>query len=172
MMVPIRPARLKPERGSAMIELALTLMPFLIFMFAIIDFGMAIFIQNNAQAAARAGTRYAITSQFQTVSGSSLGQDQSIKNVVKAESMGFLAYLLPLGHTLDDHIEITYYDQGTLAPVTGVNSNRGGNVVQVAITGLSYVWMVPLVNASGAFPIVASSADAMEASPILGPPSR
>ena len=172
MIVPIRPARAKRERGSAMIELALTLMPFLVFLFAIIDFGMAIFIQNTAQSAARAGTRYAITSQFQTVSGSALGQDQSIKNVVKAESMGFLAYLLPLGQTLEDHIEITYYDQSTLAPVTGVTSNRGGNVVQVSITGLSYVWMVPLVNAAGVFPIVASSADAMEASPVSGPPQR
>ena len=155
-----------------MVELALTLMPFLIFLFAIIDFGMAIFIQNTAQAAARAGARYAITSQFQTVSGSSLGQDQSVKNVVKAESMGFLTYLIPLGHTLDQHIDITYYDQTTLAPVTGLNSNRGGNIVQVSITGLSYVWMVPLVRASGLFPIVASSADAMESSPISGPPGR
>ena len=155
-----------------MVELALTLLPFLVFLFAIIDFGVAIFVQNTAQAAARAGTRYAITSQFQSVSGSAIGQDQSIKNVVKVESMGFLAYLIPLGHTLDQHIDITYYDQNTLSPVTGVNSNRGGNIVQVSITGLSYVWMVPLVRATGVFPIVATSADAMEASPISGPPSR
>lgn len=155
-----------------MVELALTLMPFLVFLFAIIDFGMAIFIQNTAQAATRAGARYAITSQFQTVSGSSLGQDQSVRNVVKAESMGFLTYLIPLGHTLDQHIAITYYDQTTLAPATGLNSNRGGNIVQVSITGLSYAWMVPLVRASGLFPIVASSADAMEASPVSGPPAR
>lgn len=172
MMVLIRPEHKKPERGAAMVELALTLMPFLIFLFAIIDFGMAIFIQNTAQAAARAGARYAITSQFQTVSGSSLGQDQSVKNVVKTESMGFLTYLIPLGHTLDQHIAITYYDQTTLAPVTGLNSNRGGNIVQVSIIGLSYAWMVPLVRTSGLFPIVASSADAMEASPVSGPPGR
>ena len=171
-MVLTFPRRSKLQRGAAMIELALTLMPFLIFVFALIDFGVAIFIQNTAQAAARSGTRYAITSQIEVSGGSGLGHDQSIKNVVKTETMGMLNYLLPMGHTLDQHIDITYFDQITLTPTTGLNSNRGGNIVQVSINGLSYVWMIPLMRNTSLFQIVASSADVMEASPIAGPPSR
>ena len=172
MTLSFRPVLAKPERGAAMVELAITLMPFLIFVLAIVDFGVAIFMQNTAQSAVRAGVRYAITSQRLTVSGSLVGQDQSIREVVKSQSMGFLNYLLPLGHTLDQHIDVTFYDQVTLLPVTGTGSNRGGNIVQISVTGLSYLWMAPLVRGSNFFQIVASSADAMEASPIGGPPPR
>lgn len=164
--------RLVAQRGATMVELAVTLMPFLIFVFATIDFGVAILIQNTAQSAVRAGVRYAITSQTSTSGGNPNGHDASIKEVVKAQSMGLLTHMMPLGHTIEQHIDITFYDQVTLQAVTGLGSNREGNIVQVSMTGLSHLWMVPLVRGSSAFQIVASSADAMEASPIGGPPPR
>ena len=165
-------ARRVTQRGATMVELAVTIMPILIFVFATIDFGVAILMQNTAQSAVRAGVRYAITSQTGISGGSPLGHDASIREVVKSQSMGLLNHLLPLGDTMDQHIEITFYDQITLAPVTGTGSNRSGNIVQVDITGLSHLWMVPLVRGSGMFRIVASSSDAMEAAPIGGPPPR
>ncbi len=160
------------QRGATMVELAVTIMPILIFVFATIDFGVAILMQNTAQSAVRAGVRYAITSQTGISSGSPLGQDASIRAVVKSQSMGLLNHLLPLGDNMDQHIDIAFYDQITLQPVTGSGSNRAGNIVQVEITGLSHLWMVPLVRGSSMFRIVASSSDAMEASPIGGPPPR
>ena len=165
-------ARSVAQRGATMVELAVTLLPFLIFVFATIDFGVAILMQNTAQSAVRAGVRYAITSRISTSGGNPLGQDASIKGIVKSQSMGLLDHLLPFGETLDDHIDITFYDQVTLQPVVGLGSNRAGNIVQVSVTGLSHLWMVPLVRGSSAFRILASSADVMEASPIGGPPAR
>ena len=165
-------ARRVHQRGATMVELAVTIMPILVFVFATIDFGVAILMQNTAQSGVRAGVRYAITSQTGMSGGSPIGQDASIKDVVKSQSMGLLNHLLPLGDTMDQHIEITFYDQVTMLPVTGTGSNRSGNIVQVAIIGLSHLWMIPLVRGSAAFAIVASSADAMESSPIGGPPAR
>src|ERR1035438_8824911 len=77
--------RLKSQRGSALLEGALIILPLLAIGFALLDYPLAIFIQNTLRNAVREGVRYAITQQ--TGAG---GQDAAISSVVQANSMGFL----------------------------------------------------------------------------------
>src|SRR5436309_16004630 len=76
--------RKRRSGGHAMMESALTMLPMFALLLAFINFGLTIFKWTTLQNAAREGCRYAITYQRQ----GSLGQDQSIMNVVQSFSMG------------------------------------------------------------------------------------
>lgn len=65
------------------------------------------------------------------------GQDASIKTTVRVASAGLVDALSP-NHDGNSQVVITYYDPTTLAPVTGQNSNIGGNIVVVSIPELSW----------------------------------
>ena len=155
------------RRGVALVEGPLALLPLLEILFAVLDLSIALFVKNMAQFAVCQGARYAITSQ--TMTGK--GQDASIKAVVQAYTLGFLDYL-SADHHGSNRISITYYDPVTLAAVAGVGSNSGGNIVVVSASGLSWAWMVPLLNGATPFAFSVSSAAIMEATPIAGPPAR
>lgn len=143
-----------------MLEAAFIFLPLLMIFFGIIDISVAIFMKNTMQFAVREGVRYAITGQ--TVSG--YGQLDSIKQVVQRNGMGFLS-----GTTGLNRISVTFYDPSSTPPlqtVTGTGSNSAGNVVQVAVTGLSWAWMAPVGHSgTGPLSISAASSDVMEAPP-------
>lgn len=150
------------QRGSALLEASLVFLPLLMLFFGIIDVSVAIFMKNTMQYAVREGVRYAITGQ--TMNG--LGQIASIKSVVQSNSMGFLNG----NNNGAGVISVTFYNPNStptpLAVVTGVGANNTGNVVQVAITGLSWAWIAPVGHAGGsALTISAASSDVMEAPP-------
>jgi Flp pilus assembly protein TadG len=172
----VRNPRRRRESGHTMMEASFILVPFLAMFFAMYDFGMAIFLKNTMQFAVRQGVRYAVTSQVQTVSGSPLGQDASIKNIVSQNSFGFLNYVAPTGTgrpcSGQGCIYIRYYNPNTLVEVTGTNSNAGGNVVQVSAENLTWAWMVPLMRSSTPLSFSVASADVMEPSPSGGIPPR
>jgi Flp pilus assembly protein TadG len=155
------------RRGSALVEAALATLPLMAFLFGIFDVAFAIFVKNTLAFAVRQGVRYAVTSQ--TMSG--MGQDMSIKTTVINSTIGLLNSMSPGGNGANQ-ITITYYDPSTLQPVTGVNSNVGGNIVLVSASGLSWAWMFPLWRTSAPLQFSAASADIMEATPIGGPPPR
>ncbi len=160
------------KRGSAAVEAVFVLLPFLAMFFAMMDYGMAIFLKNTMQFAVRQGVRYAVTSQ--TAAG--LGQDASIKSVVNQYSMGFLNYVAPSGIgrpcSGTGCISIDYYTPNTLTLVAGVGSNVGGNIVQVSANNLSWAWMAPLLRSTAPLQFSVTSADVMEASPNGIPPNR
>src|SRR5262245_45504989 len=121
MRRPLQPndsGRRRGRRGSAQVEGAIAMLPLLALMCATVDIGVAILVKNTMQLAVRQGVRYAVTSQ--TISG--MGQDDSIRTVVKKYSMGFLDYLSPNQDPMQ-RITVTYYDPLTLAEVKGVGSN-------------------------------------------------
>lgn len=146
-----------------MLEGALALPPLLMFLFATIDFSVAILVKNTVQSAVREGVRYAVTGQ--TMSG--LGQDESIRTVVENNSLGFLN-----STNADSLISITYYNPGTLTVVNGVGSNAPGNIVQVQVSGLSWAWMVPYARSSAPLQISATSMDIVEPNASGVPPPR
>ena len=150
-----------------MVETALVMLPMLGLLFMILDVSVAIFIKNTMQFAVKQGCRYAVTSQVMT----GLGHDDSIKTVVKQNSMGFLNLLSP-DHNGMDAVTIKYLDPHTLTELTGTGSNRGGNIVVISANGLSWAWMVPLLRSSAPLQFSVASADVMEASPLAGPPVR
>ena len=155
------------RRGSALLEGALAILPLMAFLMGIFDVAFAIFIKNTLEFAVRQGVRYAITSQ--TMPGK--GQDDSIKAAVVQYTAGLMDALSPV-HDGKKQITITYYNPITLQPVTGTNSNVGGNIVVVSASGLSWAWMFPLYKHNSAMQFSVASADIMEASPVGGPPTR
>lgn len=161
------------ESGSAYVELTLIFLPLFAILFAFIDFSMPIFLRSTLQSAVRAGARYAVT--YQTISGS--GQDDSIRQVVQQNALGFLD-----GVSGAAKIFVKYYAPTDLSTeVTGVNSNTPGNVVEVSVANYTWGWIAPLsatlsqpFYATSPLVIAVSSADRMEslAAGQLGPPGR
>jgi Flp pilus assembly protein TadG len=153
-----RPRR-RTQKGSALLEGALVIMPLMAIGFALLDYPLAIFIQNTLRNAVREGIRYAITQQ----TGGS-GQDAAIKTIVKQNSMGFLNDTLlnatPPGAT----ISIQYYSNSSQTAVSGVGSNAAGNICVITAT-IQEAWMAPLWRSSGLLTFSASSSDVMEAPP-------
>jgi len=158
------------QRGQAMLESALVIIPLFAILCAIIDFSMALFVRNSLVLAVREGTRYAVTGQIGY--GGAACQDLSIKNVVQDNAMGVLA-----GSTGLAKININYYDNTGTDVSAAANSNAGGHVVKVSVTGVNWLWMLSgmweNVNAMKAgtgthysgLTIGAASSDVMEAPP-------
>jgi Flp pilus assembly protein TadG len=154
-------------RGSALVEAGLAMLPLMAFFCGIVDVSFAVFVKNTLLFAVRQGVRYAVTSQTMT----GMGQDASIKTTVRNYSAGLVDALSPNKNGANQ-ITITYYDPVSLAPVTGANSNIGGNIVVVSMSGLSWAWMFPLWHSSAPLQFAVASADIMEATPLGGPPAR
>jgi Flp pilus assembly protein TadG len=149
--------RRKTQGGNALVEGALTLLPLLAVGFALLDFPLALFIQNTLQGAVREGVRFAITQQ----TGAN-GQDAAIKSVVESYSMGFLTDAAITAGT--DSFSITYYNPNSSlsTAVTGTGSNAQGNICVVSAT-IKLAFMAPIWQATGLIPFSATSSDMMEA---------
>ena len=165
--MPRTSSRARGRRGSTLLEAGLATLPLMAFFCGIVDVSFGVFIKNTLLFAVRQGVRYAVTSQ--TMAG--MGQDASIKTTVKNYSAGLVDALSP-NQNGNNQITITYYDPVSLNVVTGVNSNIGGNIVVVSVTGLSWAWMFPLWHSATALQFAVASADIMEATPVAGPPAR
>ncbi len=144
-------SRSKTQRGSAMLEAALIILPMFAIAFALLDFSLGIFVQNVLRNAVREGVRFAITQQ----SGSG-GQDAAVKAVVQANSMGFLSGA--------SAVSVTDYDKTTLLPVTGVGSNTQGNICVVAVTAYPWTALAPIWRPTS-YSFNAASSDVFEAPP-------
>jgi Flp pilus assembly protein TadG len=149
----------REKRGSAILEAALVLLPLLAIGFALLDFSLAIFLQNTIRNAAREGVRFAITQQ--TGAG---GQDAAIKTAVQNNSMGFINSTQLTANPPGATITVQYYDPATLTLQTGTGSNAGGNICVVTVT-LNRAWMAPLWRNTGLMTFSAASSDVMEAPP-------
>jgi Flp pilus assembly protein TadG len=151
--------RRKSQGGNALVEGSLTLLPLLAVGFALLDFPLALFIQNTLQGAVREGVRFAITQQ----TGSN-GQDAAIEAVVLQYSMGFLTTAAITAGT--SSFSITYYNPNSslTTAVTGVGSNAQGNICVVSAT-IKHAFMAPIWQTTGLVPFSATSSDMMEAPP-------
>ena len=151
------------ERGSQVVELALVLLPLCALVFLILDIAWAFYVKATLQNAVREGVRYAITSQTMT----GLGQDASIKAIVQQNAMGLLS-----GSSGAASIAIQYYLPNSLAPVSGLNSNQGGNVVEVYVQNYSLPPLGPILRNPAPLSLGAKAFDRMEGSPGGIPPAR
>jgi len=144
-----------------MVEAAFVFLPFFAIVLGIIDFSVAIFVRNTLTNAVREGVRYGVTSRL----APSLGHDASIKARVQQYACGFL------NGEKAEHINIRYFDPRTGSFVSGSGSNRGGNILEVSVTGYPWLWMAPVWRSNTALTFTAESSDLMEPQP-LGPPAR
>ena len=151
--------RRRTQGGSALLEGALVLLPLLAIGFALMDFPLALFIQNTLQGAVREGVRFAITQQTGTG-----GQDAAIKKQVETFSMGFLTDAdISAGTSL---FSVTYYNPNSslTTAATGTGSNSQGNICVVSAT-IKRKFMAPVWQATGLIPFSSTSSDVMEAPP-------
>jgi Flp pilus assembly protein TadG len=142
----------KSRKGAEVVEAALIIVPLFGILFLILDLSMVIFMRSTFQHAVREGVRYAITGANDT----GPCQDDSIKAVVKKNSLGFLN-----STTASGKIHVHFQN-----PVTGaVSNNDHGNIVQVSVEGYQFLAVAPYQRV-GQNPMVwARAYDMMEAVP-------
>ena len=135
------------RRGRiVLVESALVLMPLLFLIFGILDSGMALWVRATIEHAAREGCRYAIT--YGTSPG--MGQSDSIKRVVVANSLGLL-------RTQDVTVAFFNGENPALA-----GTNAPDNIVVVSAQR-NWPWLVRAVmSGTPTIRLRASSADRME----------
>ena len=151
----------KREAGAEIVEFGLVMVPMFGILFLIVDLSWMLFARATLQYAVREGVRYAVTGQTMT----GLGEDASIRTVVQQNSMGVLA-----GAANASKITVTYLDPNNNFAVT--SSNAGGNVVQVAVSGVNVFPMAPLFRSGNPLSMTAVSSDVVESSPGGFPPAR
>lgn len=114
------------ERGSTLVEFSIAATVFLLVMFAVIEFGRAVWTHNALADAARRGARYAVINQAANAA--------SVKNVV--------VYGSPDGGTspvvenlTTDNVQVNY---------SGFGLDAG--TVQVTITNYDFKFVVPVIG--------------------------
>jgi len=99
------------ERGAAMIEMAIVIPIFLVLVFAIIEFSMAIFTWSRVIESSRAGARYAIVSDVECsgVSGMVCPGSGSVSCALDADSK-LLAEMQKVSATIitEENVNISY----------------------------------------------------------------
>ena len=153
----VAPGR-RRRKGSVIIELSFTLVPFLAMLFAIGDFAMPIFLHSTFDAAVREAVRFGVTYNT-TYNGTSYStQTDAIKAVVQGNSLGFLS-----GSTGLSQISVKYYlPVSPFGQVTGVGSNANGNILEVSIAGFNWLPMAPVNRLASALSVGAISSDRLE----------
>jgi len=145
------------EGGSTTVEFALVLIPLLAFVFLLMDTSWLIFARATLQHAAREGVRFGVTGQI-VAPATCLGD--SIRQVVITNAFGFVP-----SSKAASMVTITYYNPSTLAVETGSGSTAGGNVLQVAITGLNIASLAPVWRSASPISLGAAAADVLESPP-------
>jgi Flp pilus assembly protein TadG len=153
--------RRRRQRGNTLLETALIFLPLFAVIFAILDYGLIVFIKSTLQHAVREGARYAVTYQLK----SGMGHDASIKTVVQQNALGFLN-----GTTGLDKVKVRYYQPDTFVETT---YNWPGNLVEISVENYNWRWIIPLWREQTNMSLVARALDRMEGLPAgTMPPAR
>ena len=141
-MIRIKQSR-NDQRGSTLVEFAIGATVFLMVMFAVIEFGRALWVHNALSDAARRGARYAVTHSSADV--------EAVKNVV--------VYDDPAGGTKP------VVDSLTTSNVDVSYSNFGlsGGTATVRITSYQFQFVFPVVSTSIQMPAYATTLTAESA---------
>lgn len=133
----------KSERGSTLVEFAIGATVFLTVMFAVLEFGRALWVHNALSDAARRGARYAVINSTADVN--------EVKNVV--------VYGDPAGGTkplvnnlATSNVEVTYSSFGL---------NDG--TATVTITDYQFQFVIPIVSTTIQMPSYATTLTAESA---------
>ena len=131
------------ERGAALVEFAIGATVFLMVMFAVIEFGRALWVHNALADAARRGARYAVVN--------SAASSEAVKNiVVYGDAAGGTE---PLVNNLSTaNVSVTYSAFGL-----------SGGTATVSITNYQFQFVLPLVSTSIQMPSYATTLTAESA---------
>ena len=122
----------RSERGATLVEFALALSVFLVSMFAVIEFGRALWTHNALADAARRGARYAALH--------SAADAADVKNVVVyGDPAGGTQAMIP--NLTTTNVSVNY---------SGFALNKG--TVTVSITNYQFQFVVPIVGTTITMP--------------------
>ena len=120
------------ERGSTLVEFAIALTVFLTAMFAVMEFGRALWVHNALTDAARRGARYA--------SLHSSADTDAVKNmVVYGDPAGGTQAVVP--NLTTANVSITYSDFAL---------NKG--TATVSVTGYQFQFVIPIIGTTITMP--------------------
>ncbi|HEX5873123.1 MAG TPA: TadE/TadG family type IV pilus assembly protein [Pyrinomonadaceae bacterium] len=120
------------ERGATLVEYSIAVMVFMIAMFAVIEFGRAIWVHNALSDAARRGARYAVLN--------SAGNVDQVKNVVVfGDPAGGSQPTVP--NLTPTNVQVTYSSFGL---------NTG--TVSVSVTNYQFQFVIPIVGTTITMP--------------------
>jgi Flp pilus assembly protein TadG len=120
------------ERGAALVEYAIALTVFLTSMFAVIEFGRALWVHNALSDAARRGARYAALNSQSNV--------DAVKNVVVyGDPAGGTQPVVP--NLTTDNVTVTYSDFAL---------NKG--TATVSVTNYQFQFVIPIIGTTITMP--------------------
>ena len=122
----------KGERGAALVEFAIAATVFLTAMFAILEFGRALWVHNALTDAVRRGARYAVIHRASDI--------DSVKNVV--------VYGDPAGGTQPVVENLTTAN----VTVTYTNFSLNSGTVSVSITNYQFQFVLPFMGTTISMP--------------------
>jgi len=126
-MIQIRKRNQKGQRGASLLEFSIAATVFLTVLFAIVEFGRALWVHNALSDAARRGARYAV-----------LHKASDIEDVKKVVVYGDLTETTPILENLTtDNVDVTY---------NGFNLDQG--TVSVSVHDYQFQMILPLVVSS------------------------
>ena len=117
----------KRERGSTLVEFAIGATVFLTAMFAVLEFGRALWVHNALSDAARRGARYAVLNPSSS--------EQAVKNVV--------VYGDPAGGTQPLVEKLSTSDN---VVVTYSSFSLDSGTASVTITGYQFRLIIPIIG--------------------------
>lgn len=132
------------ERGTSIVEFALIVPVFCLVLFAAIQIGIIMVLQNALEAAAREAARYGITGQ----AASGLSRDESIKQRVLSVLSSYSGNIINPVHVT---ITVTAYPNlSNLESNTQAVNNTFGISGQAVLYTISYPWdtLFPLFGPS------------------------
>jgi Flp pilus assembly protein TadG len=155
----VRKRRAVRQRGSALVEFGLVLLPLLAIATLIFDVAWSIFAQATIQEAVREGVRVGVTAK---TSGSCTTVTCTVQNTVQAYSFGFIS---PANAT--SLIQVTYYSPsgGTLTQVSGAGADVGGNIIQVTVSSLAVKTLAAIMLTQKSVTVGATASDVIESNP-------
>lgn len=120
------------ERGSTLVEFAIALLVFLTAMFAVMEFGRALWVHNALTDAARRGARYAALH--------STADTAAVKNVVVyGDPAGGTQSVVP--NLTTANVTVTYTDFAL---------NKG--TASVSVTGYQFQFVIPIIGTTITMP--------------------
>lgn len=119
------------QRGAALIEFALGLLIFLMFLLGVVDFSRMLYTWAAANEATRAGARYAVVCDDTT------RQEQVL---------AYMQARLPQIQTIEVAWCSTSDSSSCVAPASCTTANCQG--VKVKITNLKFYWVAPIVGSA------------------------
>jgi Flp pilus assembly protein TadG len=132
---------LRSEEGQALVEFAVSLLVFLVFLLGVLDFGRALYTYHMVSYAARAGSRYAV------VRGSACNAAVSGCPATQASVTSYIESVSTNLNPGNLTVSVTWGNETNGCPAGTSPSNSPGCSVQVAIN-YKFVWLFSFLPAT------------------------